>query len=459
MTDDTLLTFVSLGSIGAGFDEESLRLAMEVRPSFLAADAGTNDVGPYQLGGVGMMFSEQACRRDLTVGLRVAREAGIPLLIGSCGGSGRDAGVDLFARLITEAAGELRLAPFTLAKLYSEVDRDVVVDKLALDRVRPLAGAPPYDADTIRRSTRIVAVLGPEPYIEALDRGADVVLGGRTSDTAVFAAIPLRMGVPEAVAWHAGKAAESGAAACNPPRMDCITLRVDGSGFTIEPASPALACTLESVAAVQLYENPDPTRFTECPGVIDTSEVVYEQVGPRAVRVSGARFERTDYTNKLEGVESAGFQSLVLASVRDPVALAHLDHWLDDLDEVYRTRVNRAFSRDMAGEYTVTRRAYGRDGTLGALDPAPAQVPHEVMLVIDVVAADQATASAVANVVWHSTIHHESPGWRGGMTTAAWPFNPHVIDRGEVFRWNVHHVVQVDDPLELVRIALDKVAN
>jgi hypothetical protein len=455
MTDD--LTFVSLGSIGAGFDEDSLRRAMDVRPCFLGADAGTNDVGPYQLGGVGMMFSEQACRRDLTVALNYAREAGIPLLVGSCGGSGRDAGVDLFARLIAQAAEELGLAPFTLATVYSEVEQDVVLRKLEGGRVRPLAGAPEYDSHAVKRSTRIVAVLGPEPYIEALNRGADVVLGGRTSDTAVFAAVPLRMGVPERVAWHTAKAAESGAAACTPPRMDCITLRMDAEGFTIEPASPALACTLESVTAVQLYENPDPTRFTEPPGVIDTTEVRYEQVSPRAVRVTGAKFHACDYTNKLEGVESAGFQSLVLASVRDPVALGHLDHWLGGLDEVYRSRANRAFGRDIGGEYTVTTRVYGRNGTLGALDPAPAQVPHEVMLVIDVVAADQATASAVANVVWHGTIHHESPGWRGGMTTAAWPFNPHVIDRGEVFRWNVHHVVEVDDPLELARISLRKV--
>lgn len=458
-SDGTLvdgLCYVSLGCIGAGFDTDSLERAMARRPAFIGADAGSNDVGPYQLGGVGTLFSETACARDLRLALRAARAAGVPLLVGSSGGSGRDWGVDWFAGLIRQAAKEEGLETFTLAKIYSEVEQDMVVAKLTAGKVTALAPEWPYNEDIVRSSERVVAVLGAEPFIEAIRRGADVVLAGRASDTSIFAAVPLLKGIPERVAWPAGKAAESGAAATIPPRMDCVVVTVDDAGFTIEPANPKSICTPLSVAAAQLYENGDPTRFIEPSGVIDNADLRYEALDDRIVRVTGASFVPRPYTNKLEGVTLAGYQSIVMASLRDPVAVSSIDETVEALPAAAAARVNRAFGQDMTSLYTMTVRVYGRSGTMGVLDPGQGQ-PSEVFILIDVVAADQPTAAAIANLVWHTTIHFECPGWKGGMTTAAWPFSPPVLDRGPVYRWNVNHVVEVDDPLELCRIELEEV--
>ena len=44
------------------------------------------------------------------------------------------------------------------------------------------------------RTERIVAVAGAAPYISLLDAGADVIIGGRSSDCAVFAAPAIRAG-------------------------------------------------------------------------------------------------------------------------------------------------------------------------------------------------------------------------------------------------------------------------
>ncbi len=52
----------------------------------------------------------------------------------------------------------------------------------------------PLDDAKLDACSHIVALLGPEPYIAALDGGADIVLGGRTTDTAVLAAAALRRG-------------------------------------------------------------------------------------------------------------------------------------------------------------------------------------------------------------------------------------------------------------------------
>ena len=447
------LRYVSLQMIGAGFEERSLKAALAGGADFIGADAGSCDVGPFQLGGVGTLFSEQACYRDIALGLRAARQAGIPFLIGSCGGSGRDWGVDWFEGMVDRAAREHGLGAVRVAKIYSELEQETVAGWCREGRVHPLPGAPAFDEHVARRSTRIVGVMGPDPFQRAVQTGADVVLAGRASDTAIFSAIPLMRSIPPAVAWHAAKAAESGAAATVPPSADCVALSVDDDGFVIEPANEAARCTPFSVAAIQLYENADPYRFTESRGVIDSTAAVYTPLDDRGVRVTGATFSPRDPpTVKLEGVELVGYQSIVMASLRDPVLLEDLDHWLAVMEAKRVARVDRAFGREMSGEYAYHLRVYGRDGTLGTWESAPGADPREVFLLMDFTAATQELASSVASASWHAAIHASTRGWTG-VITAAWPYNPHVIDRGPVYRFNVHHVVDMPDPCEPFRFA------
>jgi len=47
---------------------------------------------------------------------------------------------------------------------------------------------------------------------------ADIVLGGRTTDTAVLAAVPVLRGAGAGAAWHAAKIAECGALCTMQPR-------------------------------------------------------------------------------------------------------------------------------------------------------------------------------------------------------------------------------------------------
>jgi hypothetical protein len=71
---------------------------------------------------------------------------------------------------------------------------------------------------------RFVGVMGAEPSLRALESGADVVIAGRSSDTAIFAGLPMKYGFPAGLAWHAAKILECGAAAVvNRKTPDCIT--------------------------------------------------------------------------------------------------------------------------------------------------------------------------------------------------------------------------------------------
>jgi hypothetical protein len=81
---------------------------------------------------------------------------------------------------------------------------------------------------------------------------------------------------------------------------------------------------------------------------------------------------------------------------------------------------------------------------------------HEAFLVVDVTAPDPDVCETATSVIWYAFMHAKSPGWRGG-TTVAWPFPKSTYDMGQVFQFNVHHAMEVDDPLETFRIELEEV--
>src|SRR5688572_27144770 len=119
MSGDTV-SFLCIGSLGTGFMESSLERGLARKPDFIGADAGSVDGGPYALAGEAPAWSRQAYYRDLSLLVRGAKKAGIPLLIGSCGMSGRDWGVDFKAEMVREIAKEFDLK-LTVAKIYAEV--------------------------------------------------------------------------------------------------------------------------------------------------------------------------------------------------------------------------------------------------------------------------------------------------------------------------------------------------
>lgn len=445
--------------VGAGFPDESIAAARRLNLAFIGADAGTIDVGPYQLAGSGTIFSGPLCRYDLKRSLLAARAMGIPLIIGSCGGSGSDAGVDWFAGMIRDIAREEVLAPFKVARIYSEPDRGALCRRVREQRLRSLAGVPmPYTEAHVMRSSRIVTVMGVEPFIAALEAGADVILAGRATDSAIFAAMPVAKGFAPAVAWHAAKVAECGGAIADPARNDLLHVRLEPDHFTVAPLSPEARCTPWSVAAHQLYENADPTRFVEPGGTLDASGVAFEAADARSVRIAGARFDAAaQYTLKLEGVEPAGYQSIAMAAYNDPVLLEELPDWLQRTRAEIDKKVARVFG-ESARQATLTIRTFGAGNGSDLFGLTPIGKPGaDAFFLMDVVAPTQEMATSIATVAWHTLIHFPPSGWSGSFVTAAWPFNPPVIERGLIHRFNVNHVIEVDDPLAEVRIEYEEV--
>ena len=445
------------GMLGSGFREESLKRGMERKPHFIGADSGSTDPGPYYLGSSDVNFSDSANKRDLRLMLLAARAAKIPVIVGSACTGGNDEQLARLVGIAKQIAREEKLS-FKLAAIRCEQKKDYLKQKLREGKITPLANAPKLNEDVIDRSTHIVGMCGIEPYIEALENGAEVIIAGRSSDTSIYSALPVKEGINPAAVWHAAKILECGAA-CVVQRKypDSLFVTVTDEGFTVEPPNPEYRCDPTSIASHNLYENASPYTLYEPSGVLDTSNARYEAISDRAVKVSGSTFQPSQrYTIKLEGAELAGYQSIIVGSVRDPIILRQLDSWLAGLTKAVKDRIVAVFGRDVETRYEFQVRVFGRDATMGPLE-ADRSVGHEVGLLFQTTAETQDLATSIMKSVGHMAVHYPVPEWTGLITSIAFPYSPAEINKGASYRFNLNHIVEPASPLEMFPIEYEKV--
>lgn len=442
------------GVCGSGFREESLEEAMGRKPHFIGCDGGSTDPGPYPLGAGVTSFPAVSIKRDLRLMLRAARKAGIPLLMGTAGTSGGEPHLAAVRKIVEDIAAEEGLK-FPMAIIHSEQNKDYLKKRLREGRIKPLKPAPEFDEGVIDRAARIVGMMGEEPYLKALDNGAEVVIAGRSSDCAIFSGIPVRNGIPAGIAWHAAKILECGTASVEQRKSpDCLMATCRADHFDVEPLDPSLRCTPQSIASHSLYENADPYLHVESNGTIDLTDAQYKALDNRRVRVSGSGFiPAKTYTVKLEGSEKVGYQSIIIGGIRDPFIIRQIDDWLARLHERVHIRVAEIYGGKLARkDYFFNVRVYGKNGVMGALEPINEINTHELCLLFEVTAPTQEIASAIASVTRHQALHLPIPEWSGLITGVACPYNPAYLERGAVYRFCVNHVVEPDDPYEMFPI-------
>lgn len=434
------------GNLSTGFREESLVRAVDQGAHFVGCDAGSTDSGPYYLGSGNPRGPRQAVKRNLALILRETLRAGIPAIVGTAGHAGGRPHLQWTLEIVRELARENDWH-FKLAAIDSEIEPAILAAAFRNNEIKPLSPAPVFNEEVICQAKRFVGMMGIEPLQSALAGGAQVIIAGRCSDVAIYAALPVMRGIPKHVAFHAGKILECGAASVVQRLYpDCMAAEIDSEGFTVEPPNPELRCTPQSVAAHTLYENADPYILVEPGGSLDTTAARYRAITDRAVRVEGGRLVAAEkYTVRIEGASLAGYRSIVIAGVRDPLVLRQLDSFLTSL----RATVERKIADNLAPppeSYTLNFRVYGRDGTMGALESELKIGGHEIGLIIDVVASSQALASDILPLAWHSGLHHPIPEYQGLVSNFAFPFSPPGIDVGPVYRFCCNHVWEIDDP-------------
>ena len=395
---------VPVGMLGGGIPAGTVERGIELGADIIAIDGGSTDSGPHYLGTATAKTARAAVARDLKAALPAATAAGIPVVVGSCGTSGTDTGVEWVHAIAAEVADESGL-PLRVARLYSEQDIEHLETLRRAGRIRPLEPAGALASDTLHSCSHIVGLMGHEPIADALADSAQLVLAGRATDTALIAALPLLRGFSPGPVWHAAKIAECGGLCTTSPRSGGVLVALDADGFTIEPLDPNAGCTPHTVAAHMMYENADPFRMREPAGTLDTSAATYTAIDERIVCVVGSQFEpAAQHTMKLEGSAPVGYQTIIISGMRNPAVLARIDEWCDAvLDYLHHTIAKTI--RLERGAYELQILRYGHDAVLGAAEPRVGEPPREVGIVFVATAEDQATATQLAKLANPALLH------------------------------------------------------
>src|SRR5690606_7603567 len=123
---------------------ESFRKGVAARPDIIAADSGSDDVGPVPLGSDTSTSPRQWQEHDLEQMLLASRRIGVPMIIGSAGDTGTNSRVDLFVDMIKSIARRHGLGQFRVGSFYSEVNREHIRSKIRNgDVIEGLDNRPP----------------------------------------------------------------------------------------------------------------------------------------------------------------------------------------------------------------------------------------------------------------------------------------------------------------------------
>jgi hypothetical protein len=419
----------------------SFALGCAAGPDLICADSGSCDVGPVPLGADVSSSPRRWQEHDLEAMVLAGRRLGVPVIIGSAGDTGSNSRVDLFVEIVRGIAARHRLPQFRLGYFYSEVAKDLLRDRL--DGIESLDDRPVLDRATLDATGRVVAMAGVHSYIKLLDAGAEVIIGGRSSDCAIFAAPAIRAGFPEGLSYFLGKVLEC-ASFCAEPYggKETVLGEITADDVKVTAMLPEQRCTIASVAGHAMYERANPFEEFVLGGRLDMSQCRYEQYDERTTRITGARFEAArELRVKLEGAGKIGERYVGIVGVRDPYTIARID-------DVIAWARQQATEQLGACGYELHFSVYGRDAILGELEPLRAAPAHEVAVVVQAVAPTRAVAEEACMIATRQMFYARLPQVKGTAGGVAFLLDE-VMPASPAYRWTLNHTLRVDDPLEL----------
>ena len=422
----------------------SFAIGCAAEPDLICADSGSCDVGPVPLGADISSSPRRWQEHDLEVMLLASRRLGVPMIIGSAGDTGTNSRVDLYVEILRGLARKHELKKFRIGYFYSEVAKEELRRRIRDgDAVEGLDDRPSLDLATLDATDRVVAVAGVHPYIKLLDEGADVIIGGRSSDCAIFAAPAIRRGFPAGLAYFYGKVLEC-ASFCAEPygAKESVLGEITMDDVKVTAMLPEQRCTIASVAGHAMYERANPFYEYFLGGHLDMSECRYEQYDERTTRITGPRFvPASELRVKLEGSGKIGERYVGIVGVRDPYTIAHVDEVIGWA---------RQQAREQLGDsgYELHFTVYGRDAILGDLEPLKAMPAHEIGIVVQGIARTRELAEEACMIGTRQMFYARLPRVKGTAGGVAFLLDE-VMPASPAYRWTLNHTMRVDDPLEL----------
>lgn len=433
--------------------KESFYLAAATKPDYYCSDSGSDDIGASALGSDRSVSMYKWQKHDLELMLLKSREQNVPMIIGSAGDTGSNSRVDMYVKIIKDLAKEHNLPPFKLGYFYSEVDKTYIKNKLNNNVViEGLDSRSNLTMEDLNETDRIVAVAGVHPFLKALELGADVIIGGRSSDVAVFAAAALKEGFPEEHAYFAGKVLEC-ASFCAEPygAKESVIGTVTHEDVKVTAMHPEQRCTVASVSAHAMYERSNPFYEYFAGGMLDMTECVYEQYDEKTTRITGQKFipVEGDIKVKLEGSGLVGEKFIGIAGVRDPYTIKHID----DVIKFAREQVKKEFA---CIDYELHFHIFGKNGVMGDLEPVKEITSHELGIVVEGVTKSKVTAEELTLFATRQIFYAKLPEVKGTAGTASFIVDD-VLYAGKTYKWTMNHAIPVKDPLELFDVHVEGV--
>jgi hypothetical protein len=319
--------------------------------------------------------------------LPAARRNGVRLITNG-GGANPSSGAAMCARVAGEMGyGDLRIAV---------IEGDELTDRLGEIRASGWAlrnlDTGEEDIDSI--ADRIVAAhayTGSDGIIEALEGGAELVIGGRLADSAMYCG-----GLMHHFGWRFDSAPELiGAALTIGHVLECGGLCSGGMssqwrlakdpwklGFPLADVAPDGTAVIEKVAGSGgvinqwtvkehlLYEVHDPRHYLLPDGEVDMGEVEVNELGPDRVALTGMSGRPRPDTLKVQIGYEDGFMTSSRALISWPDALEKAD-WCEEL---VRKRLEYVGVTPLEQRYD----RVGVNALAGPVAPTPDYEPNEI---------------------------------------------------------------------------------
>ena len=419
------------GHLGfAPLKPESFEIGV-ARPDFIAADSGSDDVGPVPLG-ADTSTSPRHGRRTISKQMLLAsRELGVPMIIGSAGDTGTNSRVDLFVahhpgarRASIGCRGSGRLFLFRgrqgarCAHACAAGDTVEGLDGRAGARPKPSSTPPSASSrwpaciptskllDTGRRRDH----RRPQQRLRDLRRAGDP-----------------RTGFPEALAYYLGKVLEC-ASFCAEPYGGKETVLGEITTDDVQGDGDAAGAALHG----RLGRRPRDVRAVEpvltntsLGGTLDMTRLPL-RAGRRA---HDAHHRRRDsclprsMRVKLEGAGKVGERYVGMVGIRDPYTIAHIDEVIDWA----RAQVRERFGDSGLRAALHRLRPQRRHGRARAADATARRTSCCIM--VQGVAPTAAMAEEVCMIGTRQMFYARLPDVKGTAGGVAFPLDE--VMRGE----------------------------
>ncbi|KAK5999193.1 hypothetical protein PT974_01584 [Cladobotryum mycophilum] len=451
-----------VGMLGYGLDEELTakelsKLVPTGIPTALILDSGSTDSGPGKLAFGSMTCPRLAYVKDLTKLLALVHKFRVPLIFSSAGGDGTDEHVKEMCNIIEEIAADETNKDyyFKTISIFSGIEKATVLSRLKEGRINGCGPCvPPLSEEDVESAQRIVAQVGPEPFVDAMEEDSDfnIIVGGRAYDPApyvAYAVVQLKRQFPDLSSeeiqcrcggfLHMGKIMECGGLCSVPKSFGALSAVYEDGTFDVWPLDPESRCTSVSVAAHTLYENTRPDILYGPGGALHLDGSRYEQLDDgRTVRVSGSIFRSSSedgipYQLKLEAARVAGYRTMFLGSIRDHILINQIDALLLRVKQYVHLHHS-----EVTEMWDLEFHVYGK----GQSTPTR---PGEIFLVAEALAPSQQLATSVASKARVAMIHGSYPGQKatsgnfgfgiGGLTE---------IELGQCAQFCIYHLMNLD---------------